>query len=165
MSDDQISRSQDDILARIVKVTAGDPFGFRLDLLARSLDYQTAVRGDIISAHVTERPGGRPPGRKELLDGAHEYLHQAREKILGHRRTTTLRAAGRLTESAWLLGRDDIVTAMSGASVGQYHCGPVKVFGEGFGWWVEDGIPPDPRLDRMAAGLPCNPHCLEGCIR
>ena len=68
----------------------------------------------------------------------------------------------KLTEYAWLLGRDDVVATMNRADYVQYGAPKVKAFALGLGLpWPED----DEELERMAYGEPCQPGCEGGCGR
>ena len=90
---------------------------------------------------------------------ASRYLDFAIGKIRNHRGISASRSVDKLTEYAWLLGRDDVVTAMEAADYPQYGAPKVKAFAEGMGWeW-----PSTPDLARMSQGLPCEDTCADGC--
>lgn len=159
---DQPARTQDEILARFQAIgDTDDYFGFRRDLLIACLDYdhakpylkESTTPEQWAEAHVT--------GDRSIEDDAHGYLEFAIGKILDHRGISATRSVDKLAEYAWLLGRDDIVSAMNNEPYEQYGAPKVKVFAEGMGWsW-----PDDPVLARMSAGLPCTDGCDSGCGR
>lgn len=154
-------RTQEEILARIEGIT-DDFFGFQLEALALALDFdhaKTFLNGGTVAADW--------PGPVDVEKEAREYLAFAIGKIIGHRGISASRSVDKLTEYAWLLGRDDIVAAMDVAEYEQYGAPKVKAFADGMGWPF--ARPEDPwaekELQRMAAGEPCKPNCEDGCDR
>ncbi|MGC4857509.1 hypothetical protein ACLQ24_30140, partial [Micromonospora sp. DT4] len=94
---------------------------------------------------------------------ARNYLDFAIGKILDHRGNSASRSVDKLSELAWLLGRDNIVAAMDHAGYPMYGAPQVKAFADGFGWPFldgDDGL----ALARMADGQQCDPQgCERGC--
>jgi hypothetical protein len=148
-------RSQDEIVERAR--AAADIFGSRKAVLVPALDYEHAR--EFLKAEITEKEWPPIPSRDKLLADAREYFAFALGKIRDHRGISASRSVDKLTEFAWLLGRDDVVAAMEAADYSQYGAPKVKVFADGFGLdWPESQD-----MTRMAAGEPCTPDCEEGC--
>ena len=122
------------------------------------MTYETAA--GIRNKDISAEDWGNLPNVEELTGEARKYLGFAIGKIVNHRGISASRSVDKLTEYAWLLGRDDIVKAMGEADYPQYGAPIVKAFADGFGWWPEDV---GPELARMAEGLPCEDSCMDGC--
>jgi hypothetical protein len=151
-------RTQDEIVARIEAVADEDFMGFRTEVLVTALDYEHARA--YLKPEVTyeEWEVDRP---SDLDAQARGYYGFALGKIRDHRGISASRSVAKLSEYAWLLGRDDVVAALEAAEYAQYGAPMVKAFAAGFGLdW-----PDEPELTRMAAGLPCEPGCDWGCGR
>lgn len=149
-----VSRTQEEILARIEAVKAEDWMGFHAEVLIDALDYEHAkpFLKDGVTAEEWE------PARSGRSTAA-GYLEFAIGKIQAHRGISASRSVDKLTEYAWLAGRDDVVAAMGAARYEQYGAPKVKAFALGMGLpW-----PDDPELERMANGLPCEDGCPSGC--
>ncbi|MFD0885247.1 hypothetical protein ACFQ08_11895 [Streptosporangium algeriense] len=152
------ARTQDEIVARVRAVADRDLFGFRTEVLIMALDYRH------VREFVADDPaddGWGAADAETVEREAREYYAFALGKIEGHRGISARRSVEKLTEFAWLLGRDDIVSAMEAADYEQYGAPKVKEFGVGLGLeW-----PSTEAMTRMAAGEPCRPDCDEGCER
>jgi hypothetical protein len=147
------TRTQDEILARFHAIADGDFFGFRREVLSDAMTADT-LKAAMPGANVVDTwtPDDTEPA-------ARGYLDFAIGKILNHRGISAARSVDKLGEYAWLLGRDDVVSAMDAAGYEQYGAPKVKAFAEGMGWeW-----PDDRELVRMADGLPCRDGCEGGC--
>lgn len=157
-------RTQDEIVERVNQIQAdnADLLGFRCVVLICALDYEHAkafVKSDVTKEsweqdedaplHLTEEQI-----RKEGLD----YLQFAFGKASDHRGISAGRSVEKMTEFAWLLGLDDIVTAMEKAEYQNYGVPKLKVFADAL-----DIELPSEDLKRMAEGLPCEPGCPDGC--
>lgn len=153
------ARTQDEIVARVRAVAAGDILGFQREVLVDALDIEHAR--EFLKPDVTADDWGAVPTAEGLLADAREYYTFALGKIRNHRGISASRSVAKLAEFAWLLGRDDVFTAMDSAGYEQYGAPKVKAFGEGF----ELAWPDEPGMNRMAAGEPCEPGCDEGCDR
>lgn len=151
-------RSQDEIVARIRAAATDDWAGWRREVLATALTFEAAEGWR--KEDVTAEEWGDPPTLESLTADTRSYYEFALEKIANHRGISAGRSVEKLTEYAWLLGRDDIVAAMDAADYPQYGAPKVKAFAQGLGWWAD---PADPELARMADGLPCTDDCDEGC--
>lgn len=155
-----ITRTGEEMLARLNAVAEDDVFGFRREVLLAWMPYEQAyafLRSDTTAeewAAVVATEGD--PDR-----AAEGYLEFAVGKILDHRGISAGRSVDKLTEYAWLLGRDDVVAAMDAEPYEQYGAPKVKAFAVGMGWpW-----PAGDELQRMADGDPCRDGCEEGCGR
>ncbi|MEV0003486.1 hypothetical protein AB0H28_14525 [Micromonospora sp. NPDC050980] len=163
-----ISRTQEDILYRINQHAGNDDvFGFRRDLLINALDVDHA-RPFLHPGFTAEQWNqSRWDGHAGAEAYGREYLWFAVHKILNHRSGSAARAVDKLTELAWLLGRDDVVSAVTAAPYPMYGAPKIAVFAEGLGWPLHSSAQdPDGRaaLTRMAAGQPCSPDgCVWGC--
>lgn len=152
-----MSRSQAEIVARFTDIEGDDVFGFRREVLLSALDFEHAkphLKDGVTEEEWTE-------ARTVDFNGkAREYLDFAIEKIRDHRGISASRSVDKLGEFAWLLQRDDVVTAMDEAGYAQYGAPKVKAFaaGMGFDWPTDDEL-----LDRMAEGFECTYGCQEGC--
>ncbi|WBB52414.1 hypothetical protein [Verrucosispora sp. WMMD573] len=87
--------------------------------------------------------------------------------ILDHRGNSVSRSVETLAELAWLLGRDDLASAIDDADYPIYGAPKVKFFADGFGWrsptpsairtcgkCSRDGRGPRVRPERLRSGLP-----------
>jgi len=156
-------RSQQEILERVRALNFGPPIedflGFRREVLMGSLDYDHVKAW--LKDGVTAEAWQPLTTDTEVLAAAALYLVFAWEKATGHRGISANRSVDKLTEFAWLLGRDDLVEQMDAAPYPQYGVPKLVVFATGLGLtW-----PPGEDLTRMARGLPCRPGCDEGCGR
>lgn len=155
-------RTQEEIVTRVWSLRANreDIFGHREEVLVAALDLD----------HVREVIALRRPGEWiQRLDHdtfAREYLRFAVEKILDHRGNSASRSVDKLSELAWLLGRDAVVTAMDHVRYPMYGAPKIRAFADGFGWPFLDEHDGDDRLAlaRMAEGQQCDPQgCERGC--
>lgn len=150
------TRTQDEVLARMAAAEEDDFFGFKREVLVMALDYEHAK--PYIKEGTTEAEW--PP--TDFAAEAAGYLQFAIEKILDHRGISANRSVDKLTEYAWILGRDDVVAAMDEADYPQYGAPKVKAFADGMGLpWPAD----DAGLARMVQGVECEPGCVSGCGR
>lgn len=150
-----MTRTQDEIVARITEVDDDDWMGFRREVLIANLDFEHAK--PYLKDGVTEAEWNPDP---DIAAKAADYLGFAIGKIQDHRGISASRSVDKLREYAWLLGRDDVVSAMDAEDYAQYGAPKVKAFalGMGFEW------PASPDLERMARGDACDPDgCGEGC--
>jgi hypothetical protein len=152
-----MARTAQEITDRIEAVGDDDFFGFAREVLIPQLPYDDAR--PFLKPEVTAQDWQGPAEPETIEEEARGYLDFAIKKILGHRGISASRSVSKLTEYAWLLGRDDVVAAMEEADYAQYGAPKIKAFAEGMSYpW-----PVDCDLDRMAAGLPCEPDCGAGC--
>lgn len=99
-----------------------------------------------------------------VLNEALEYFHFAIGKIIDHRGISASRSVEKLTEYAWLLGKDDLVEAMDGTGYSKYGAPIVMLFGRWMGFSLPELNQEDAEaLDNMANGESCVPDCEEGC--
>ncbi|MFY1673973.1 hypothetical protein ACN27G_29140 [Plantactinospora sp. WMMB334] len=158
------ARTQQEIVDRLrhARASGEDRFAEQEAILLPALDFDHA------------RPFLRATARRDRWRQQHDHESRARaylvlaiSEIINHRAPQARRAVVALVELAWLLGRDDIVTAMNTASYARFGAPKVKAFTDGLGWrfagTVED---PESRhtLIRMARGQQCHPDgCRRGC--
>jgi len=157
MVEQTTSRTQDEIVTRIEVVRVeGDWLGFRQEVLIGALDFEHAK--PFLNEGVTEVEWN---GKRDadLEQTAKSYLEFAIGKIEDHRGISASPSVDKLTEYAWLLGRDDVVSAMENAHYPQYGAPKVKAFADGMGWPWPDAAD----LNRMAEGSLCEPGCQSGC--
>lgn len=151
-----MNRTQEEILERIEDATDEDMFGFRREILVDALDFEHAKRFLIAGTTAEEWEAARVDDFEAAAFG---YYVFALGKIENHRGISASRSVEKLREYAWLLGRDDVVTAMDAAEYPQYGAPKVAAFATGFGLvW-----PTDPAMVRMSSGLPCEDDCMDGC--
>ncbi|MEU8332177.1 hypothetical protein AB0J14_35210 [Micromonospora arborensis] len=163
-----IPRTQDEVLHRINQCAANDDlFGFHRGLLINALDIDHAR--PFLQPGITAQQWNRHrwDGHAGAEAYGREYLWFAVHKVLNHRSGSASRAVNKLTELAWLLGREDVVTAVNAAPYPMYGAPKITVFAEGLGWPLHSRAQdPDGRaaFTRMAAGQPCSPDgCDWGC--
>jgi len=150
-------RTQEEIRARLVDSQSGGSFfNFAAEVLISALDFEHATF--YLKPEVTEAEW-EADREADTEVAAREYLTFAIGKIEDHRGISADRSVQKLTEYAWLLGRDDVVAAMDAADYPQYGAPKVKAFADGMCWpW-----PAGAELARMAEGLPCTTDCGGGC--
>lgn len=154
------ARTQEEIVARIKAVESEDFLGFRQEVLIPALDFEHA-RPFLVEATTAEQWSGIQVAASEWEVLARDYYTFALKKIAGHRGISAGRSVDKLTEYAWLLGRDEVVAAMDAAEFPQYGAPKVAAFAIGFGLpW-----PVDEAMVRMSSGVPCEDDCAEGCDR
>lgn len=152
-----MTRTQDEIAARVREIQEGDLFGWRLEVLLPALDFEHAR--EFLKPEATKERWEEARHGNDLEAAAKSYYDFAIGKIRDHRGISAERSVLKLTEFAWLLGRDDVIAAMDAAPYPEYGAPKVKAFGQGLGLaW-----PDEPALTRMAAGEPCRTVCMEGC--
>ncbi|MEU4555736.1 hypothetical protein [Micromonospora violae] len=155
-------RTQEEIVSRVwaLRANRGDIFGFREEVLVEALDLEHARQV------ITPRHPGEWTQRVDHETYARNYLRFAAGKILEHRGNSASRSVDKLSELAWLLGRDDIAAGMGRAGYPMYGAPKVTAFADGFGWPLLDDLDGDDRraLARMAEGQQCDPRgCERGC--
>lgn len=160
MSD--VTRSQEDIVARIRAIVDDDFRGFRKMVLIDALDFAHAREFLLDTVTESEWNSARSAS---VEDDARKYLAFAVGKIIGHRGLSASRSVDKLGEYAWLLGRDDVVKAMNDADYENYGAPKIKAFATTLGWeWPGDvGEREAIDLERMASGLSCVDDCNLGC--
>lgn len=162
-----LPRTPDEIAARLAaNADDDDVFGFSREVLARALPYDAATSLGLVADGCTREQWdtGLLIG-DELIIKARGYLTFAIGKIIDHRGISAGRSVQKLTEFAWLMGRDDVVAAMGAAGYAQYGAPMVRAFAHGMGWgddW-DTAAADNPELTRMAGGDLCVPGCQSGC--
>ncbi|GAA4626719.1 hypothetical protein GCM10023196_036100 [Actinoallomurus vinaceus] len=151
-------RTQEEILARLDAVREDDMFGFRREVLLPALEFEHA-RSFLKPETTAEDWSGVQVCAGDWESAARSYYEFALGKIRDHRGISASRSVEKLTEYAWLLGRDDVIAAMDAAEYPQYGAPKVAAFAAAMGLDWPDGE----ALERMANGLPCTDDCHEGC--
>jgi len=157
-------RTQPEVVARLRKIRAdaADLSLFVEEALLPALDFDHAR--PFLPPSV-RRTRWRQRTDHELH--ARGYLVFAISRIIDHRWDAARRCVVNLAELAWLLDRDDVVTAMGAAGFHRYGAPKVKAFADGFGWRFVDSVEDlksREALNRMAHGLQCRPDgCPWGC--
>jgi hypothetical protein len=154
-------RTQDEIVARIEAVKGDDFLGFRQQVLVDFLDFD--------HARPYLKPGTTPEVWAEastqdatddlIAEQAKGYMEFAWGKAENHRGLSAGRSIEKMTEYAWLLGRDDVLDAMDEAGYVNYGAPKLAAMCTLMGW----PIPDDEGLQRMIKGQPCEPGCAMGC--
>lgn len=169
MTDPDLKRTQEEILERFElyndlnnRDRHGDPhdgMGFKREVLLDYLDFEHAR--PYLKDDATQQEWDQAHSRETLRQAAEGYYDFALGKIEDHRGLSAMRSVDKLETYAWLLGRDDVVQAMSEAPYPQYGAPRVKAYADGLGLlW-----PIDELYTRMAAGQPCEDDCEMGCDR
>lgn len=163
----EITRSQDEILARFREVDAepSNMFGFAQEVLAGAMTVETLKQA--VPDFEPSAEASFPLYTSENIEqAAREYLEFAIGKALDHRGISASRSVDKLTQFAWLAGKDDVVEAMDEAGYTNYGAPKLKAFAEGMKLPFEAGeYYSQEELDRMAAGKSCRKDCDMGCGR
>lgn len=157
-------RTQDEILKEIKSRTDASIFGFDTEVLVFFLDVELAAPffGDPLLAEdwvvQTEE--------KALADSL-AYLGFAIGKAENHRGISAGRSVDKLRAWAWVLNRDDVVTAMDEADYTNYGAPKLRAFaytmGEEYKSLWEKEVGEDSGVAQMAKGQTCSDYCEEGC--
>lgn len=147
-------RSDEEILARYHAVKDDDLLGFKAEVLLQALSREGAK----------SKPGApfndwRETTNETLQRDLANYMQFAWDKARNHRGISASRSVDKITEMAWLLGRDDVVDAMSTAGYENYGAPKLAAACLLLGLPVPDSN----RLRNMIAGQPCVAGCAEGC--
>ena len=152
-----VLRTQDEIVERI-RTLNREPIGLGFHqevLVLHGLDYDHA--SPMLNSDVLRGQWPTPSG-ETVWNAAYEYLDFAIGKALDHRGLSAARSIEKMECFCWLLGAD--VGLVSGASYPMYGVPGLKAAAGFLGFPWPTG---DPKLDNMAAGVPCHPECLYGC--
>jgi hypothetical protein len=152
-------RTQEEIAARFAAKQKDSFFGFDLEVLVDSLDYEHA------KPHLKPevKPEEWTPSLTDeaVKKAALEYLEFAWGKVEDHRGISAGRSVQKMAEYCWLLGMDDLVGRIEREEVSyaQYGAPIMKAVSEALGF----PVPVTPSLVRMMAGDSCRPSCEDGC--
>lgn len=154
-----MSRTQDEIVARIRGYGNTDFFGFKIGLMIGYLDFDHAK--EFLKPEVSASEWEISKLDDEaIVNEMREYVVFAFDKIEGHRGISSVRSVQKLAEWAWLVGRDDVSKVVaSEANYAPYGAPAIAHLCKEFGF----DIPRSTKLDRMVQGLSCVPNCDEGC--
>lgn len=159
------ARTNEEIVDRIANYrdrSPDDMLGFGLDVLVMALPFDAAK--PLLANDVAEEDWNQEVDTEK---SAVDYLRFALEKAENHRGISADRSVRKIREYAWLMGRDDAVTAMDDAPYENYGVPMLRAFattvgGAAYAVWHERA---GTMLANMAGGLPCEPGCTEGCGR
>lgn len=154
-------RTQEEIVARIAQTAKADVFGFGIEVLIGSLEYERAMA--YIKEGVTREEWGVGvcSDDSKALQEARDYLTFAWGKAQDHRGISATRSITKLSAYAWLLGMDGVIQRIEAAPYAQYGAPKLRIFAEAFG----GNVPEDEDLQNMMAGRPCRADCETGCGR
>lgn len=157
-----ITRTQEEIITQIDEIAKDDTFGFQTDVLISALDFENAQ--SLLVSEITADKWATVRIH-DCVSAAQDYLVFAINKIVNHRGLSAIRSVDTLSTYAWLLGRDDVVSAMADAEYTNYGAPKIKVFAQLMGWpWPGDVTETKQmQLERMANGMSCTDHCSMGC--
>lgn len=158
---ERITRTQDEILDRIVLIIEDDIFGYAREVLVERLDFDH-VR-PMLEPGATSEQWAEVFSTVPIAGVAEEYLQFAITQALRHRSVSASRSVMKLREIAWLAGLDDVMDAMDGIEFPQYGAPKLHAFAATSGLddiWVAHGCA---ELSRMAVGRPCKDGCASGC--
>lgn len=131
MTDLVVTRTSAEIYARAQ--SAVDMFGFARNLLLPYCDYETVL--PLLNDGVTAEDWAQDAEDSAKVGiEARGYYEFALTKIEGERGISAERSVIKLTEYAWLMGRDDVVAAMDAAPYPPYGAPKVAVFGKALGF-------------------------------
>lgn len=150
-------RTQQEILERVRTVRTA--FGFAQQVLIPHLDFEHAKEFLVPEVTAQEWDESRRADA-DVASAATDYLEFAFGKCSDHRGLSASRSVEKMTEYAWLQGRDDVVKAMDEAEYAQYGVPKLVAYAKGFDLHIPDD---DPGLLRMAQGVPCEEGCDMGC--
>lgn len=158
-----MNRTQDEIVAKAKGIIAEEQFlDFRHEVLIDALDFEHAK--EFLKEDATEEQWNKQR-TMDVEKEAREYLIFAYGKAEDHRGISAERSVQKLEMFAWLLGRDDVVKAMTDAPYPNYGVPQLYAFAKGMGWPLPTEEQGKKELDRMAEGKKCRDNCEGGCGR
>lgn len=125
------TRTQDEIAARFAAADAA--FGWDREVLAMQMEYEhirSALNDDVTPEQWAEARATEA----DVETAAREYLLFAVGKAADARGISAQRSVIKLAEFAWLLGRDDVITAMDAAPYRPYGKPKLRAFADGMGY-------------------------------
>lgn len=150
-----VIRTADEIHAYIAATADDDFFGFGQEVLLPALPFEEAVRYLVEDHNFTADTW---PGRVNADKEARDYYDFALGKAENHRGISASRSITKLRAFAWLLGREDAVTAMDEADYAWYGAPKLKAFAGAMGYPWPSG---NEVLETMAQGRPCDVDCVS----
>jgi hypothetical protein len=147
-------RTQDEIVVRMRNSRSF--LGFEMEVLITALDFEHAK--EFLRPEV-KAEDWKCSDEQTLLSEAQIYAAFAWGKAADHRGISAGRGVEKLSAVAWLLGRDDVVSAMAAVDYAYYGCPKLKAFCEGMCFPIGTGA----ALERMMKGEPCSDGCDSCC--
>lgn len=129
-----VTRTPAEIAARAE--AADDMFGWAMEVLLPYLDFESA-RAFLKDGVTAEEWSESMADPTAIQAEARSYYAFALGKIEDERGISAERSVIKLTEYAWLMGRDDVVAAMDAAPYPMDAAPKVAAFGEGFDFTTE----------------------------
>lgn len=152
-------KTTDEIVDRIK--ASDDPFGFDREVLIGYLPFKVANDAGFLRDDAEDwGDDWTEPTRENVLRDMGKYMEFAWSKALGHRGLSAGKSVVRMRAWCWLLGDEDEIDWDDYA---QYGVPILKALCERYGFPVPDGEWEGKAIHRMAAGLPCEPGCEDGC--
>lgn len=149
-------RTVEEIVSRIESKKGKSFFGFDLEVLISSLPFEDAKPYLKPEAKAED---WEEPTEEVVRQRAFDYLDFAYGKAADHRGLSAERSIEKLSEYAWLLGKEDVADEMVNGPFQNYGAPGLFAFARAF----DRPIPDNPGLVRMAEGKPCVEDCMEGC--
>lgn len=135
------TRTQDEIVQRVHAVRPDDVLGWHCEVLIPQLDYDHArefLKPDVTAEEWAADLAADRGEHADLTAVAASYLTFAFGKAYDERSISAERSINKLTEYAWLLGRDELAERMaSGREYGSYGLPLLRAFAEEFDLPVE----------------------------
>lgn len=161
------ARTQSEILERIEALQEEDFFGFHKEVLLAALSYENAK--PYINEAVTQEQWENDYstlGDEKVTEAALDYLAFALNKALNHRGLSASRSVEKMTEYAWLLGRDDVSAALEEAEYAPYGAPVLQAWATTYGPDAQividrELVHDDGELARMLDGKQCTDDCTE----
>jgi len=125
------TRTQTEISDRAADVD--DPFGWACEVLLYQLDYD-AIRPVLADGVTADDWAAARASELNVETAARAYLLFAVGKADDERGISAERSVIKLREYAWLLGRDDVITAMDAAPYPPYGKPTLRAFADGMGY-------------------------------
>lgn len=160
-------RTPAEIVERIDAIEEEDYFGFHREVLVSALPYEDAkpyIRDTVTEEDWNAREGLTLTPEATTAE-ALRYLRFALGKALNHRGLSASRSVEKMTEFAWLLGRDDVVQACEEAEYAPYGAPILMAWAVAYGpdavGICEEETAKSDRLMKMMSGVRCDDKCSE----
>lgn len=159
-----VVRSQLEIAVRIAEVKENDFFGTKINDLVTQLPFVTAKQ--FLKDDVTEADFNATAALDaDVQHVAIHYLDFAIGKAVDHRGLSAVRSVDHYQSWLWLLLPDAEFATFENAGYDVYGVPQLKAAAQLLGAdaiWKHAELK-HPELVRMAAGLPCEEDCEQGC--
>ncbi len=158
-------RTQAEILERIDAIKEEDYFGFRQEVLLYALTFENAR--PFLKDTTTEANWKPTLTFEDVETEALLYLAFALSKALGHRGISASRSVEKMSEFAWLLGRDDVYSVLEETEYAPYGAPILKAWAVTYGEKAQAVVAAElaeddeGELARMLDGQRCEDGCGE----